>query len=40
MNLPLERSLAVLWAGGLLVQLNGDRRATQIRGDVAASNQR
>jgi hypothetical protein len=26
MTLPLERSLAVLWAGGLLVQLNGDRR--------------
>ena len=26
MTIPLERSLAVLWAGGLLVQLNGDRR--------------
>lgn len=26
MTIPIERSLAVLWAGGLLVQLNGDRR--------------
>ena len=26
MTIPLERSRAVLWAGGLLVALNGDRR--------------
>jgi hypothetical protein len=26
MTIPLERSLAVLWAGGLLIRLNGDRR--------------
>lgn len=26
MTIPLERSLSVLWAGGLLVALNGDRR--------------
>lgn len=26
MTLPYERSLAVLWAGGFLVELNGDRR--------------
>lgn len=26
MTMPLERSLAVLWAGGLLITLNGDRR--------------
>jgi hypothetical protein len=26
MTTPLERSRAVLWAGGLLVALNGDRR--------------
>lgn len=26
MTIPLERSLAVLWAGGLLVELSSDRR--------------
>ena len=26
MTIPLERSRAVLWAGSLLIALNGDRR--------------